>query len=715
MEFSPMTRRSSWSSRRLAAAALAVVATVLLGITAVAPPPPGADQVRAAHRPSESWLLDRSGRPLQVVRSDMTRRQLGWVALDETSPAVIELIVAAEDRRFHRHPGVDVRALARELAGIARRRPVGGASTITMQLAGQIEPALAAPAGRRTIGQKLRQMHVALRIERAWSKDRILEAYLNLAPFRGELVGIGAAAFALFDKAPIALGRHEAALLAALLPAPNAPPERVAVRACRLLDAAECPGLAALAAERLGRPGGVTREIALAPHAAQLLRGRLAPGARLATTLDAAVQERAQIAVANHLGGLSARNVRDAAVLVVDNATAELRAHVGGSGRLSSARFVDGTRAPRQAGSTLKPFIYGLAFDRRLLTAATLLEDSAIEVQTAAGGVYRPRNYDNRFRGPISVREALAGSVNTPAVRAIYLAGIGETVDLLRRAGLESLREPGFYGASLALGSADVTLWEMASAYRALAAGGMWRPLRLLPDGEPDEPRRILSAEAAFVLGSILSDRAGRAATFGLASPLDTASFTAVKTGTSKDMRDNWCIGWSAEYTVAVWVGNFGGAPMWNVTGVSGACPIWQELMAWLHRGRPGRPPVPPPGLVAHPVSFGEGRAARTEWFLAGTEPHGEAVLPVAAAGPPAIAYPVSGTMVAVDPDIPPEAQRIIFRGRAPYPGLEWRLNDERLGDAALSLPWAPFRGTHVLALTTPDGTAVATAEFVVR
>src|SRR5437016_5731719 len=360
----------------------------------------------------------------------------------------------------------------------------------------------------------------------------------------------------------------------------------------------------------------------LAPHvAAQLVR----EPADVVTTLDGELQRVATEILRQRLLGVRAQNVRDGAVVVVENATGEILAYIGSSGDLSSTRFVDGVRARRQAGSTLKPVLYGLAFDRRLLTAASVLDDSPLEVPVN-NGVYRPQNYDLQFHGVVTARTALASSLNIPAVRTLRLVGIEQFVQGLRQFGFEELQESGeFYGPSLALGSADVSLWELVSAYRTLANGGIQSGLRLVQDRRNAvSTSRVLSQEAAFLVSDVLSDREARSDTFGLESALATRYWSAVKTGTSKDMRDNWCIGYSRRYTVGVWVGNFSGEPMRNVSGVTGAAPVWIDVMTALHRGTPSVPPSPPPGVLTARVSFaGDVEPPRRDWFLRGTEPVG--------------------------------------------------------------------------------------------
>ncbi len=289
----------------------------------------------------------------------------------------------------------------------------------------------------------------------------------------------------------------------------------------------------------------------------------------------------------------------------------------------AGARYVDGIQARRQPGSALKPLLYGMALEQRLLTAASLLEDTPLDL-SVLGGLYRPKNYDERFRGLVTVRTALAASLNIPAVRTLELVGVEAFVQQLRRLGFEGMSEAGeYYGPSLALGSVDVSLGELVNAYRALANGGVWSPLHLMASEPEAKPaRRVFSEQTAFLLSHILSDRDSRSVTFGLENPLATHFWSAVKTGTSKEMRDNWCIGYTRHYTVGVWVGNLFGEPMRNVSGVTGAAPIWLEVVSWLHHARPSPPISPPPGVLATRVTFpAEVEPGRTEWFLRGTEP----------------------------------------------------------------------------------------------
>ena len=383
---------------------------------------PAFDDVRAAWKPSDVALLDRHGEVVHEVRVDPRRRRLAWAPLREVSPALQAALVTAEDRRFRAHGGVDVRAVAAAALARLTGGPRRGASTITMQVAALLDPSLARAGGTRSVGQKWWQMRQAWALEARWSKDEILEAYVNLVTFRGELQGAGAAAAALFGKAPHGLSDAEATVIAVLVRAPNATMERTRRRALALAgNAVNAADLDGALARALPAPPGTGPRVTLAPHAAQRV---LTTGAGASSTLDATVQRAATDGLRRQLVGFRERHVQDGAVLVVDNASGDVLAYVGGSSELSSARYVDGVQGRRQAGSSLKPFLYGLALEQRLLTPASLIDDSPLDVAVATG-LYRPENYDRQFRGLVSARVALASSLNIPAVRVLGLVAEG--------------------------------------------------------------------------------------------------------------------------------------------------------------------------------------------------------------------------------------------------------------------------------------------------
>jgi penicillin-binding protein 1C len=727
--------------------ALAAVSGALTSTPAQATQPiPSFAEVRAAHHPSDITLLARDGTPIQTLRVDATVRRLAWVPLEEMSPALLQAIVLSEDRRFYAHSGVDWAAVAQSAWANLWNERTRGASTLTMQLAGLIDDDLARPRGGRSVARKIGQALTATQLEAHWTKSEILEAYLNSVPFRGELVGIGALAQTLFGKHASGLDAQEAALAAALVRGPNARPEVVAQRACGVLrlqqagaapggagadrpsastdgraslgrDAAPavdpCRGIRALAATAFVRRGGMVLGEQLAPHfARRMIDADANTSGVQRSTLDAPLQRLAVATLREQLSRLAGRNVEDGAIVVLDNRSGEVLAWVGSSGDLSDARQVDGVLARRQPGSTLKPFVYELAFEQRLITPASLIDDAPLQIATPAG-LYLPRDYDGQFKGWVSARSALGASLNVPAVRLGAMLGPDVLAARLNAFGLALERNGGYYGSALALGSAEVTLLALTNAYRTLANGGLFTPVRLRPSGETSAaPHRAAQADAVYLVTDILADNNARVRTFGLDSLLATRGFAAVKTGTSSDMRDNWCVGFTDRYTVGVWVGNASGAAMHDVSGISGATPIWQTLVRYLHAGQPSRPPEAPAGVLRRHVTFEAGREpTRDEVFLAGTEQlRQRASAQVVRARRFGIASPRDGSIFAIDPDMPPSAQRIRFEGEI---GV-WVLDGKRLGTAR-RWSWAPWPGRHELTLLGRDGQALQTVRFEVR
>ncbi len=671
---------------------------------------PGYDRVRAGWQPSRSALLDRHGEVLQVRRTDFSMRRGQWADLQAISPALTSAIIAAEDQRFYRHNGIDWRGVLGAAWNNTKGKPLRGASTITMQLATLLRARDHTALPRRSLRAKLQQARYAQKLERRWDKAQILESYLNLLGFRGEVEGITAAANVLLGKEPNGLTEDESLALAALLPAPNASPKRLTRRLCALVSPRPCSGPMAALNRMLARAETPPTTPELAPHlAARLLRAK---NKDVSTTLDAHIQRFAKEALERQLAALAHRNVRDGAVLVVENATGNVLAWVGSNPATSRAPHVDGVRAHRQAGSTLKPHLYALALQRRYLTAASLLNDAPIHLETA-GGLYVPQNYDHGYKGLVSARIALGNSLNIPAVRTLLLTGVEPFRERLYDLGYTGITRDGdYYGFSLALGSAEVSLMEQVNAYRTLANGGRESPLRVLADDPTGKSRQIFPKEAAYIVSSMLSDRSARLLTFGLSNNLNTPFWSAVKTGTSKAMRDNWCIGYSADYTVGVWVGNFEGDPMHGVTGVSGAAPLWHAVMSRLHRDRPSAPPTRPEGVTEVDIHFaGTPEPPRREVFLRGTE-----IRTIQAvtqnARPARIIRPAAGAIIALDPDIPPERQRLAIAVQGATNAMSLRMDGKALPKDRL---WFPLPGPHQLLLVDQNGKTIDQVDFMVR
>ena len=700
-------RRSGWG---VGIAALALI--LGLWIATIPPLLPGHKAVVASWKPSESWLYDRNGELLDSIRVDFRARRLAWVPLDKIAPIVPATIIAAEDKRFGDHGGIDWLAIGSAIQSRFDGSPSRGASTISMQVAAYLAPELSKP-GQRSWRDKLRQMRAARDLESGWTKDEILEAYLNLAGFRGEARGIGAAALGLFGKTPDALTDEDAVLIAALLPAPGASSSAIAARACRIAPKLDCAQLRAAAVAISGGARALALDPGLAPHLAVKLLTK--PGLRIDTTLDRSVQQIATTALRRQLLGLGADRARDGAVVVVENTSGDVLAYVGGVGGESTAAAVDGADAYRQAGSTLKPFLYAQAMERGYLTPASILDDTPVQLDTASG-LYVPQNYDRGFKGPVSARTALASSLNVPAVRTLLLTGPDAFRDRLWDSGYRGVSEDGqYYGFSLALGSAEVTLMEQAAAYRSLALGGRWSALRLRREDAQGMLRTVVSAEASWMVGDILADPGARATTFGLDSALKLPFWAAVKTGTSKAMRDNWCVGYTDRYTVAVWVGNLEGDSMKAVSGTSGAAPVWRDIMLALHQGRPGKAPARPDGLERRQISFAANlEAPHAEYFLRGMGQNSQSAAPDTARRP-RITNPVNGSVFALDPDIPLNRQRMGVSVAGSVAGHRLMLDRQDIGaaDARPQLLTPP--GVRRLLLVDPGGKVVDQVQFTMR
>jgi penicillin-binding protein 1C len=714
------------------------------------------EQEKKAFTSSESLLLDRHGEVIHRLRTDSTVRRGQWVALTDISPALRTAMVVSEDKRFYEHSGVDWRAVSAAAWGNVLNQRTRGASTLSMQLSSLVEDGPRKGSERRNLLGKTGQAISASLLERNWRKDQILEAYLNLVPFRGEIQGIDALSRTLFGKAAHGLDEREAAVTAALVRAPNASAKAVAVRACGILkimqsaDAANCDAVQAYTEAVLPRKAFASSD-GIAPHTArQLIRKGAATTAVTRSTLDAGLQRFAMQSLQQHLQELQGCNVEDGAVVVIDNTSGEVLAYVGSSGDLGDAQEVDAAAALRQAGSTLKPFLYAQAIAQRRITAASLIEDSSAHIPTASG-LYIPQNYDRSFKGWVSVRTALGASLNVPAVRTLVMVSPDAFARQLRALGFPLKKEGDYYSYSLALGSADVSLLSLTNAYRALANGGRCSATSFVVQPKPAF-KDCLDPKAAFIVSDILRDPMARARTFGTDSVLTTRINASVKTGTSKDMRDNWAVGYSSRYTVGVWVGNASGASMWDVSGTSGAAPVWAAVMQYLHpRGDNAAPvgslqrvslqanatsnPTPPAGLVRAATRYTQGQeAAREEWYIAGTEQSvlsqdtivsgaACAVKQCATASKglknspqndiaSRIVQPAPGSIIALDPDIPPQRQRL--RLQAEGNSVRWLMDGKQIAQGNTA-NWLPWPGKHAITLADAQGKILDEVHIEVR
>jgi penicillin-binding protein 1C len=653
-------------------------------------------------------IEDREGRLLREFLSGMETRS-NWAALEEFSPHLIRAALAAEDKRFFSHPGVDPLALVRAMIeNIRAGKVVGGASTITMQLCRLLDP------GPRTIKRKAVEAARALRLERSYTKERILEEYLNRAPFGNLAIGLPAAAALYFDKSPAVLSPAEAAFLMALPQAPGfynpyRDPGPALKRRNVIIDRMAKLGFLEVdqAARAKKEPLDLKRSAGrfLAPHFTRYVRGLLPDPTppRVRTTLNLELQESLERLTRQAVAREAVDGITQASVLVMDVRTREVLAWVGSSDFFDPKDGQnDGVLALRQPGSAVKPFTYASAFDR-WLTPAELIDDKPVEYGLRLG-VYTPANYDRRFRGAVSARLALASSLNVPAVRVLERTGLETVYREMKAAGLSSLvREPDYYGLGLTLGSGEVSLLELANAYATLAAGGVYKSPVFFRDrqGKEDEGQRVYSTQAAYLVTNILSDDGARATSFGRESLLDLPFPAAAKTGTSKNFRDNWTVGYSDKFVVAVWAGNFDAQPMGRVSGISGAGPLWREAMRLTSEKYPPAPFARPTGLEELEVCPDTGLRAgpacpnrKTEIFIAGRLPrsfctkHAGAELEAQdeRAGRErtglAILSPRPGERYLYDPGIEDGFQniRLEARGRADFDWLVWYVNGDEAG-----------------------------------
>ncbi len=549
-------------------------------------------------------FLDRNDHVLRELRAgDMTRAS--WVSLDDAGDNVPLAILAAEDQRFELHGGVDPFAVVRALVGDVRAMKItSGASTLTMQLARLIRP------HKRNLLGKIGEAALAVKIETELDKKDILAEYINRAPFGPNLRGIDAASRFYFDKPPRELSLAEAATLAAIPRGPEVygldkHADRALRRRNRILGRMLSAGwISNDAFDRASHePLFVAKHTPTfgAPHLIEALsQGSLDPSlptlrsGDVHTTISSELQGEAEQAALLSIRSLAKKNVTAASVLVIDNDSGDVLAYVGSPDFFAAKNGGqnDGVRARRQPGSTLKPFLYGLSMERLNFTAATALPDVEMELPLLTGA-YEPMNYDERFHGPVRLREALANSYNVPAVWTATQVGTGTLLDRLHDLGMGSLTEAAdYYGPALALGDGEVSLLELTNAYATLARGGVWKPVRFTADFTANGERRVMPAAVANMLADILKDKNARLASFGERSVLELPFDVAAKTGTSKGFRDNWTIGFTREVTVGVWVGNFDGSAMDGVSGISGAGPIFRSVMLSAMQSRTSPQPL---------------------------------------------------------------------------------------------------------------------------
>jgi penicillin-binding protein 1C len=573
---------------RLATAALLVVTTALLLWLRLGPLPVGLLDGRS----TSTLVVDRRGVPLyEALSGDGTRSAA--LTPDTLPPVLVAATIAAEDRRFWSHPGVDPIAMLRAAkTNLAERSVVEGGSTISQQAA-KLLLNRRWPGRTRGWTAKIQEAVIAVRLEHRFSKREILAMYLNLAGYGNQIAGVERASLAYFGTTSSMLTPAQAAFLAGLPQRPTRfnPWKSLELATSRqrvVLRRMEAAGGLTAAQAREARDERLTLSPSAnpfgAPHFVEMVLARAGDDrpARIETTLDAALQGDVRGVIDSHRDSLRRHGAANVAVVVLDNASGAWLAWEGSGdyGNAAGGGTINGATAPRQPGSALKPFTYALAFEEGFSPASVLADVPSSFPTAEEGVVYSPKNYDGRYRGPLLARVALAGSENVPAVALASEIGVAKLLRFLARSGLTTFdKTAAHYGLGVTLGNAEVRLDELTAAYAAFARGGEWIQPTYMLDAPAGESRRIVSARTAFWVTDILSDDEAREFVFGRGGSLEFPFPVAVKTGTSQAYHDNWTVGYSKHVTVGVWVGNFDRTPLRNSSGVTGAAPIFHGVM----------------------------------------------------------------------------------------------------------------------------------------
>ena len=610
------------------------------------------------HAFQSTKIFDRNGVLLHEVYDPNKGRRVS-LQLNEVPEQVRKTFLAAEDARFYENSGVDVFAIIRAAFKNARGEQVSGGSTITQQLV-----KMTLLSDERTIIRKIKEAMLAIKISRTFTKDQILELYLNTAYFGNQAYGVESAAETYFAKPAAELTQAEAALLAGLVRSPSSTnpfKDQTAAKGeqkrvldqmvrHRMVTAAEAEELAA---EPLNFNTKQFAELK-APHFAIWIREQLEQnpkygakalyqdGIEVTTTLDYRMQEMAELLVKQHVAQLGRLNVTDGALVAMNPATGEILAMVGSAdyNNKDIKGEVNVALALRQPGSSIKPITYVTAFQKGW-TPGTIIEDTPTSFPQGPGmPPYTPRNYDGTFRGKVTARQALAMSLNIPAVKTLQFVGVPAMMENARKMGIQSFQDPTKYGLALTLGGGEVRLLDHTAAYGVFANQGKYvAPVAILKVTDTNgkvldewigpKPQQVIDPGRAYMITNILKDNDARAPAFGAFSPLRLTRPAAVKTGTTDDFKDNWTMGYTSQLVVGVWVGNADNSQMRGTTGITGAAPIWHDYMEYALGPLPVDPLNPPEGLVKVKVDRqtgklwqeGCGGEAYEDYFAPGTEP----------------------------------------------------------------------------------------------
>jgi 1A family penicillin-binding protein len=587
-------------------------------------------------------LLDRDNKPFFTFYQAQYKSA---TKLSQIPKPVYESVIATEDKDFYLHPGFSIPAILRAFfTNLADRNHLYGGSTITQQL---VKNALL--NSNRTYLRKIQEVILAQEIERRYTKDEILEMYLNFVYFGENAFGVDNAALTYFGKPAKDLTIAQAAFLTGLLPAPSSlSPFSGDIKKAKIHQQIVLQKMyeqkyitkkeftQAKDEKLVFRPNG-QQVNAIAPHFALMVRNELIKkygedrlahsGFRVRTTLDRNLQTYAEDSVARHVQTLQSDNVSNGAAVVMNPKTGDVLALVG------SANWYDETNGkvnmattPRSVGSSFKPIVYAAGLEQRLITPATILHD----VPTTFPGDYHPLDYDRKFRGPVTVRRSLSNSLNIPAVQVMQKVGLTDALATAKRLGITTLTDPTQYGLSLVLGTGEVRLIDLTNAYATFAnQGERPMPRTILSVSDKDgkqiyatksQTEQEISPDVAFLISSILSDAKSRSEEFG--NVLDISHTAAVKTGTAEDFKDALTMGYTPDVTIGVWVGNNNNQAMDSVAGSLGAAPIWKDLMEYKLKGVADEPFKPSSNIVQASVCQYNAYAPKTEYFINGTQPN---------------------------------------------------------------------------------------------
>ena len=706
-------------------------------------------------------ITDKDGVTLRLASPD----GIGINAdIEQLPPFVIQALIATEDKRFHSHFGIDPLAIVESMRiNVSRGEVVRGASTISMQVARSL-----LRSQNRGWFSKIRETHLAVRLEVWFSKPQILSLWLSRVPFGNQTFGIDAASQYYFGKAARNLALDEAALLVGLPQGPSRLnplryPDRALTRRSTVLAAMVEQGYLDSAEASFANDLPIrlnpTAQNFYAPHLSERVMEEsmtlgIAP-VEIRTTIDGTLQRAIEAYAKQHVESLKGRNVGTISAIVLDNFTGHVLAYLGSADYFDfeALGMNDGIKMRRQPGSALKPFLYGYAMQSAGYTTSTILQDTPLQI-VSESGAFSPDNYDKKFHGAVSLRRALACSYNVPAVRVAQDLGVHTFWHVLRGLQFTSLKEiPDRYGVGLALGNGEVQLWELARAYSSLARGGsIIEPttIKWVSSASADTLRfdkaqissTWMTPATTYLISDILSDNEARAPAFGRNGPLEFSFPVAVKTGTSKDYRDNWAIGYTTQHTVAVWAGNFDGEPMQQVSGVTGAGQLLQSIFLQLGSGGPFIAPAKiemrhvcsasgmrphgycptielrPFELASEPEPFCDTHefARKTPSQLAGgsllekgLRNHAAQLIPAHVQSDDQflrIEYPQNGTRFFIDPVLRPayQATRLAAQTEFDPDSLRWTVNGAPTRLAGKSPFWQLSKGEHTITVTANDG-----------